>query len=298
MLTLFQKKNDVKKNIHCTLLINSEKMKTQIHKASSKARQVTHEEVNEYQKNGVVKLSGAFEMDWINQLREVTETALNNPGPYAEEYAKGGGRFFGDLDVAKRFPQFNDFIYNSGAADMMGSILKSRKINFFYDQLLVKEPGTGAPTPWHQDMPYWAISGNQIASIWLPMDIVDKEVSLKYVAGSHLWEAYNPHNFIDDSAYEGTGLPELPDIDAAPDKYELLGWDMKPGDCLVFQGMIVHGAKGNTSNNRRRAWATRWTGDDVRYNKRKGKVAIPQEDPGLSHGDVLDSDAFPVIWSA
>ncbi len=272
-------------------------MKENIQK-STPAQLITEAEVSEYQKNGVVKLSKIFSMDWINQLREATEIALHNPGPYAEEYAKRGGRFFGDLDVAKRIPEFNDFVYNSGAATLMGRIMKSQKINFFYDQLLVKEPGTGEPTPWHQDQPYWAISGKQIASIWLPLDIVDKETSLRYVAGSHLWQEFNPHKFLDNTPYEGTGLPELPNIDAEPDKYTLFGWDMEPGDCLVFQGMMVHGAKGNTSKNRRRAWATRWTGDDVRYNQRVGKVAIPKENPDLSHGDVLDSDAFPVIWRA
>ncbi len=265
-------------------------------KSSPTGREITQAEVDEYQKNGVVKLSAVFDMDWIDSLREATEVALKNPGPYAEEYAKGGGRFFGDLDVAKRHQEFNDFIYHSGAAELMGTIMKSQKINFFYDQLLVKEPGTGEPTPWHQDQPYWAISGKQIGSIWLPLDTVAKESSLQYVAGSHRWEEFNPHNFSDDTPYEGTGLPELPDIDAEPDKYDLLGWDMEVGDCLVFQGMIVHGSKGNTSNNRRRAWATRWTGDDARYNERVGEVAIPRENPGLSHGDILDSDAFPVIW--
>ncbi len=273
-------------------------MKPTNQKSFFTAREVTEAEVNEYQQNGVVKLSAVFDLDWIAKLREATEVALHNPGPYAEEYAKDEGRFFGDLDVAKRIPSFNDFIYHSGAAELMGAILKSQKINFFYDQLLVKEPGTGEPTPWHQDQPYWAVSGKQIASIWLPLDVVAKETSLEYVAGSHQWEAYNPHKFSDNRPYKGTGLPELPDIDAAPEKYKILGWNMEPGDCLVFQGMIVHGAKGNTSNHRRRAWATRWTGDDVRYDKRMGEVAIPREDPGLKHGDMLDSEAFPVIWRA
>lgn len=266
------------------------------YKSLSTARNITKEEINEYHQNGVVMLSSVFELDWIDKLREATEFALNNPGPNAEEYAKGKGRFFGDLDVAKRIQDFKDFIFKSEAAKLMGKIMKSQKVNFFYDQLLVKEPGTGEPTPWHQDQPYWAVSGKQVASIWLPLDVVNKNTSLRYVAKSHLWEEYNPHNFSDNSPYEGTGLPELPDIDAAPENYKILGWDMKPGDCLVFQGMIVHGSKGNTSNNRRRAWATRWTGDDVRYNKRNGEFAIPSEDPGLAHGDVLDSEAFPVVW--
>lgn len=268
----------------------------QPNKLLATTRIVSEDEIAHYQKNGVVKLSAVFAMDWIDLLREATELALNNPSLHAEEYAKDGGKFFGDLDVAKRFSSFNDFIYHSGAAKLMATILQSSKINFFYDQLLVKEPGTNTSTPWHQDQPYWAIAGKQIASIWLPLDVVDKDTSLRYVAGSHLWDAFNPHNFADNTPYKGTGLPELPDIDAQPEKYDLLGWDMKLGDCLVFQGMIVHGAKGNTSNNRRRAWATRWTGDDVRYDKRSGEVAIPTEDPGLSHGDILDSSTFPVVW--
>lgn len=139
-------------------------------------REITSQEIVEYNNNGVVKLSSIFDLEWIKQLREATEAAMKNPSKYAEEYAKGNGKFFGDLDVAKRFDAFNDFIYNSGAGKIMGSIMQSRKINFFYDQLFVKEPGTNTSTPWHQDLPYWAIKGNQIASIWLPLDhVINKQ---------------------------------------------------------------------------------------------------------------------------
>ena len=64
------------------------------------------------------------------------------------------------------------FALESPAAEIAGRIMQSDKINFFYDQLLVKEPGTHAPTPWHQDQPYWAVSGWQVASLWLPLDPV------------------------------------------------------------------------------------------------------------------------------
>ena len=166
-------------------------------------------------------------------------------------------------------------------------------------RLLVKEPGTTECTPWHQDQPYWAVTGYQVASIWLPLDTVAKETALKYVKGSHHWGAHNPHHFSDNSPYEGTGLPELPDIDAQPDKYEILGWDMEPGDCLVFQAMMVHGSAGNASTeNRRRAYSTRWTGDDARYDRRQGEVAIPTSDPGLDDGAEMTCDDFPLIWRA
>jgi len=260
-------------------------------------RPITEDEQQTYKREGVVKLAGIFDLSWIEFLQVAVEEAMANPGPMAEEYAKGGGRFFGDLDLARRHASFREFVHHSPAAEIAGTIMQSSKVNFFYDQLLVKEPGTSAPTPWHQDQPYWAVTGRQVVSIWLPMDTVKLESSLKYVSGSHLWGAHNPHNFIDDTPYEETGLPELPDIDGNPDKFELMGWDMEPGDCLVFQAMIVHGASGNASlRNRRRALATRWTGDDARYSVRPGKIAIPTRDPGLKNGDIMDCEDFPVIW--
>ena len=261
------------------------------------ARPILSSEIEQYRQTGAVKVSGIFDMAWIELLREATELAMAQPGPFAEEYAKGPGRFFGDLDVSRRLPAFEEFVLRSPAAEIVGTLMESGKANFFYDQLLVKEPGTPEKTPWHQDQPYWAVRGRQVASLWLPLDRVTRETSLKFVSGSHRWERHNPHHFIDDSPYTDTGLPELPDIDAEPDRYELLGWDMQPGDCLVFQAMIVHGSGGNLSvTERRRAWSTRWTGDDARYDRRSGEIAIPTFDPGLADGVEMDCEAFPVVW--
>ena len=41
-------------------------------------------------------------------------------------------------------------------------------------------------------------------------------------------------------------LEDMPDIDANRDKYELLSWDLEPGDVLMFHPLIVHGSPGNT----------------------------------------------------
>ncbi len=258
---------------------------------------ISDDMVQAYNEDGVIKVTGAFSQEWIDRLREGVQVAMDRPGPFAEEYDKGNSRFFGDLDVWTRHKIFKEFIFESPAAALMARVMRSSKINFFYDQLLVKEPGTQAKTPWHQDQPYWAVSGKQVASIWLPMDSVSNDVAVKYVRGSHLWQEFNPYHFSDNSPYQGTGLPPMPDIDEKPEKYEILGWDLEPGDCLIFQAMITHGSAGNSSlTNRRRAYATRWTGDDARFCMRKGEVAIPTTDPGLQHGDEMTCEMFPHVW--
>lgn len=36
----------------------------------------------------------------------------------------------------------------------------------------------------------------------------------------------------------------------------------------------------------------------ARYCVRQGEVAIPTGDPGLAHGDRLDSERFPLVWKS
>ncbi len=253
-----------------------------------------------YAADGVICLKAMFDADWIAAMGAAVDQAIAAPGPHAEDYepAGGSGRFFGDLDIWQRQPAFRDFVLNSPAAEIAARVMGASQVNFFYDQLLVKEPGTEARTPWHQDQPYWAVAGRQVASVWLPFDPVPAGVGVEFVAGSHRWDqAFNPAHFLDGSPYQGTGLPALPDIDAERERHRILSFAMAPGDCLVFQAMIVHGAPGTGgSRHRRRALATRWCGDDARYCERPGEVAIPTSDPGLAHGDVLDCSLFPVVW--
>jgi ectoine hydroxylase-related dioxygenase (phytanoyl-CoA dioxygenase family) len=251
-----------------------------------------------YERDGIVCVKRAFSAEWLTFLADAIEATMAAPGRLAEEYTpKGGkGRFFGDVEMALRIPEFRRFVDESPAAEIAGRIMGSSKANYFYDQLLVKEPGTEERTPWHQDQPYWAVSGFQVCSLWLPLDPVGEEVSPEYICGSHRWPEFNPSHFSDHSPYKNTGLPQLPDLEAERHKHRIVRFATEPGDCLVFQAMIVHCAPGNSSRNRRRALSTRWTGDNARYCRRPGEVAIPTEDPGLQHGDILDSARFPVIW--
>jgi ectoine hydroxylase-related dioxygenase (phytanoyl-CoA dioxygenase family) len=89
----------------------------------------------------------------------------------------------------------------------------------------------------------------------------------------------------------------MPDIDAERERHEFLSWSFEPGDCAVFHARSVHGAPGNDSaTRRRRAYATRWTGDDATYAQRTGEVSPRIADHGLSPGDPIGGEAFPLVW--
>jgi ectoine hydroxylase-related dioxygenase (phytanoyl-CoA dioxygenase family) len=265
---------------------------------SSPTRPIEPREREIYEREGVVCLRAVFPLAWVDFLAVAIEEAMASPGPHAEEYTRPGesGRFFGDLELGERLPSFRRFALESPAAEIAGRIMGATRARFFYDQLLVKEPGTQERTPWHQDQPYWAVSGRQVSSIWLPLDPVPLSSAVEYVCGSHLWPEFSPYHFSDGTPYSETGLDPLPDIEAQRDRLRIARFAMEPGDCLAFQAMIVHGAPGNPTSGRRRALATRWTGDDARYCRRRGEVAIPTKDPGLEHGAPLTGARFPLVW--
>jgi len=262
-------------------------------------RAVTQSEIDSYQRDGVVCLRGLFEPCWIDTMRSAFDLVKRQRGPFAQCYedADQAGEFFFDIDIWTRLASFRTFVFDSPAAEIAAQLMRSSRINLFYDQVFIKEPGTVAATPWHQDQPYWQVDGAQVCTLWLPLDPVPRTLGVEFVRGSHLDKTmYSPVSFDESNEPYDTSMPSVPDVAGHPADYDIVGWDVEPGDCLVFQAMILHGAKGGTQVGRRRALATRWCGDDARYVERANKTNIPTSDPGLKPGDEMNCGMFPQVF--
>lgn len=271
----------------------------------AQAANISAADLAAWARDGAFCLHGAFAADWLDVLARGVEREMANPGPIARDYTPEGksGRFFGSLVMWQRVPEFEDFVRRSPAAAIAGAVMGGSKAVFYHDQLLVKEPGTEDATPWHHDQPYYFVDGADVLSIWLPLDPVPRETCPEFVAGSHRWGRwFAPRYFKDGADYydedSDSDFEAAPDVGAERDKYEILSWELAPGDCLVFHGLTLHGAPGNASaTHRRRGYATRWLGDDVRFAERPGEVSPRIDDHGLVAGDPLDkSPLFPVLW--
>jgi ectoine hydroxylase-related dioxygenase (phytanoyl-CoA dioxygenase family) len=119
------------------------------------------------------------------------------------------------------------------------------------------------------------------------------------VPGSHLWPGYlTPRTFVDQEPYEGSErFGPVPDIDAESDGHDLLSWDLELGDCVVFHMKTVHDAPGTEGlTGRRRAFSTRWLGDDAVWAERPFPTSPPFPDVDLRPGAPLDHPRFPVLW--
>ncbi|MCC3860321.1 phytanoyl-CoA dioxygenase family protein [Pseudemcibacter aquimaris] len=267
----------------------------------SKKDIITEQHIKNFADDGVVLIKGLF-ADWVDVLRAGIERNMNNPGPEHHQYISDDeqGGFFGDYCNWQRIPEYTKAIEQSNAGMAAANLLRSKNIQVFHEHVLVKEPGTSMATPWHQDSPYYFIEGNQTVSFWCPLDPV-KEAALRCVAGSHKWEKpVMPMRWTSGDGFfpnEEDYIP-VPDPDSDPEKYKVLEWEMEPGDVIAFNYKTLHGSRGNTSKNRRRAFSLRLFGDDAKYVERPGPCSPPFTGHGMSEGDQLDKELFPVIYKA
>jgi ectoine hydroxylase-related dioxygenase (phytanoyl-CoA dioxygenase family) len=255
--------------------------------------------VDAYRNDGVVLIKGLF-TDWVDVIRAGIERNMANPGPYASENLKQGeaGRFFDDYCNWERIPEFEAVVRNSEAGPVAAQLMQSDSVQVFHDHILVKEPGTTKPTPWHQDAPYYFVEGEQAVSFWCPLDPV-KEASLRCVTGSHRWEKpVLPTRWLSETDFypdEDVYMP-VPDPDA--EGMSILEWEMEPGDAVAFSYKTLHGARGNHTELRRRAFSLRLVGDDARYVTRPGSTSPPFPGHNMTDGQRLRQDWFPVIYSS
>ncbi len=262
---------------------------------------ISADDVAAFQRDGAVVIRGAF-AEWIDRLREGVERNMQEPGIYAAENVKpeeGQGRFFDDYCNWQRIPEFSAFVTESPAAELAGALIQSVSAQIFHDHVLVKEPGTPKPTPWHQDMPYYCVDGTQTVSYWIPLDPVTTENTLRLVQGSHLWpKLVRPVKWAagEDFYANEADFMDLPDIDAGG--YDILAPALELGDAIAFSYRTVHGANGNTGSSRRRAFSCRFVGDDVCYIQRPGRTSPPYPGIGQQSGERLREDWFPTVWRA
>ena len=261
---------------------------------------VTEDDLAAYARDGAVALRRVFDADWIDLLARGVERNLAEPGPYVRRYTAEDepGLFIGDYCNWQRIEEYRRFAFDSPAPGLGARLMGSAKVNLFHEHVLVKEAATANRTPWHHDQPYWTVDGEQVCSIWVPLDRLPRETCVEFVAGSHRWgKWYTPKRFDDLADHDTNEGETLPDIDAHREDYEILAWDLEPGDCIAFHALVVHGAPGNPSKvNRRRALSLRLTGDDARFARRDGYMSPPFPEVTLKPGDPMDCDTFPVVW--
>jgi ectoine hydroxylase-related dioxygenase (phytanoyl-CoA dioxygenase family) len=260
---------------------------------------VTPELAQAYAQDGAVCLRGLLNADELAVLTRGIDANLAQPSPRAivASQPDDPGFFIEDFCNWPHNADYRRTIFETPLAAAAGLLMRSASVRLYHDHMLTKEPGTRAPTPWHQDQPYYNVSGLQNASFWIPVDPVRRPSTLEIVAGSHRGPWLMPRTFMDHQArwFPEGSLADLPDIEADRSAFPIVGWDVQPGDLVCFHMLTLHAAAGFPGPGRRRVFSVRFLGDDARHAPRPW-VTSP-EFPGLADelpaGAAMDHALFP-----
>jgi ectoine hydroxylase-related dioxygenase (phytanoyl-CoA dioxygenase family) len=261
---------------------------------------VSDEQLEAFKRDGGIVLRGVFK-DWVDTLRAGVEHNIAAPSPSAKKHqiSDGAGVFFSDYCNWSRIPEYRAFIFNSPSGAIAARLTGSKAVRLFHEKACVKEPMSDVATPWHQDQPYYCVNGEQVCGLWVALDPILRETSLELIAGSHRWGRWFQPVRVGTNAplNEKDGFDPMPDIDAHRENYEILSWDLEPGDAIAFHLLTIHGSQPNPSQVlRRRAFITFWVGDDARFTRRSGIIWPEFPELTLHEGDPLDSQEFPLVW--
>jgi ectoine hydroxylase-related dioxygenase (phytanoyl-CoA dioxygenase family) len=218
-----------------------------------------------------------------------------------EEMAKtANGSYYIDSGVAARLTALRKIVLNENMGYIAGTIMRSNEIRFFDDQIFVKEANCPDKTAFHQDSTYFHAEGSQTCVMWVPVDPVrDEHGPMRYIRGSHKWNRnFKPNVFVSTLPFPGAEGEMVPDIDGHEEDYDLIQFDVDPGDIIIHHYKTVHGAGANHSRYQvRRAASLRYIGDDMTYIHRPYAPPQSHHIHQLKHGDSLTAPCFPLTWS-
>ena len=260
-------------------------------------------DVESYRRDGVVVLRGVLTPDEVAVARAGIEQVLAEPGPLQLAASRGDdpGRFVEDFCRWGDVAAIRGLALGSRLPAVASQLLGSEQVRLYHDHVLVKEGGTTQRTPWHQDQPYYNVSGHGV-SAWIPVDDVPEGGCLELVAGTHDGPWLMPRTFLSGEAkwFPEGSLAELPDIEADRAAFDIKRWTMAPGDAICFDFLTVHGAPGFPFAGRRRVLSLRYLADDARHAVRRWRTSPPFEglDAELPDGAPMDHPLFPVVHPA
>jgi ectoine hydroxylase-related dioxygenase (phytanoyl-CoA dioxygenase family) len=280
----------------------------------------------EFLNDGVLPIRGVLDTESLRLAQEAFDWSLAHPSVAATTFSqKTPGKFYQDLANPIAFPAYCGLLEHSPVADVAAALWGAREVWFMYEQVFLKEGGAARRTPWHQDLSYLPVAGEQLMVMWISFDPVAKQDALEFVRGSHRGVLYDGSSFDpdDDTAplYADGGMPRLPNIEADRASWDIVSWATQPGDVVCFHPAMLHGGASTNPGLRRRTLSLRFFGTDAVYSPRPGGAKVPgrrvdegnaegpsgQESPGgggpvfarlaqtLSAGDPFRHPGFPKV---
>lgn len=258
---------------------------------------ITAEHVETYRRDGVVVVRNMLDAEWIARMQAAIAEVVAQPEAHGV-LGPSQGAMTSVCYMWRKPGAFRDFVFESPVAEVTGQVIGANTIRMYHDHLFVKPPKSPKVMVWHCDETAWPVRGEMAPNIWTAFSPVNAENGrVEYVAAfhRHCVERGLRFGFKPDQA---SGL--CPNFEERRDDpqfpFRFVGFDMEPGDAVVFHPHTPHFSKGNDSPTLARiGLAVRLFGDDVRWYNPGYKAYIPDVTE-MPEGEPVDGEYFPVLW--
>lgn len=237
---------------------------------------VTEQMQRDLAEDGAIAVRGLFTPEQLGSVRQCFDYGVAHPGPLAGPvYAGTSDEHFNEYGNPANVEQYLPMIKECGLADFVASLWGSENVWFLGEELFIKSGGKAGRSPWHQDTSYMPANGPHLANIWISFEPLPKKNALEIVRGSHLGPEYDGTSYTDPTdvtrpLWGEANFPPLPDIEADraqdPASWDVLSWELEPGDALVFHSGSLHGGAPVTPDcPTRHTLVLRFFGDQLFY---------------------------------
>lgn len=174
------------------------------------------------------------------------------------------------LDAVRKFmlfvhldPRLEAMVYHPGLMPILNRLL-GEPPSMFQDMALLKPPGIGREKPWHQDNAYFRVPQSApVVGVWVALDETTPE---------------NGCMFFRPGGHKDGPIPHFNRRDWQICDADILGKEsvavpLKPGGCLIFNGLTPHGTPSNRTNTRRRALQFHYKGESVPMSSDEERLA-------------------------
>jgi phytanoyl-CoA hydroxylase len=211
---------------------------------------LTPQQIRQFHEDGYLVVRGMFSPEEVRELRD-TFMALHAAAPIGKYYTRATEEEAGG-DPLKLYPRvmhphrFNDLSMRwmldpriaAALTDLFGEEPLAAQSMFYF-----KPPGAKGQAL-HQDNFYLRVNPGTCIAAWIAVDpAVRENGGLVVVPGSNKGEVFCPTRA--DTAVSFTNEYVKP-----PEGLSKMPLDLQPGDCLFFNGSMIHGSYPNSSPSR------------------------------------------------
>jgi ectoine hydroxylase-related dioxygenase (phytanoyl-CoA dioxygenase family) len=215
---------------------------------------LSHAEIAQYQQQGYVVPAYQLEPHVLSKTQEALDTLIrNNPDVRPEKLVSAhiegpnqegviGSRAF--LDLAMH-PPIVDLVEQLIGPDIV----------LWGCHVFCKPAQEGFETPWHQDGHYWPIRPLATCTVWVALEPSTRQNGcLRVIPASHAGRQLHPH--LHEDRQDLTLNQRM--AEGAFDEADAADLELQPGQMSMHDVYMIHGAKANTSGQRRTGVALRY----------------------------------------